>query len=612
MVNHNHLVKLFLLTLSTTICQAAGPLPDAFQGVAYDWPVSSCTIRASCGFTLYSGSLPPGMSISGNNITGTSTQPGLYSFTLEFFYSPDPVFPVTTSYGNHTINVEPASAQRGSVVPKRTAVVLGFSPDLSVSTSMQTVEVDSYGSGVTGWTLSGQGLLLSDPEFVNQTAMAGTVGTGSFPVAANLSALSSPSAMTAPLTITDTAGGTHNVQITLTPGRGGPPFGSFDSPVDNSSASGVVGVTGWALDDIEVKSVNIYRDPVVGETPGVQVFVGTATFFSDTRPDVEAAYPNEPISYRGGWGLGVLTNDFPNADGSAGQGNGTYRLLAYATNAQGKTAFLGAKHIICNNSSSALPMGVIDTPANGSFLQNGAINFTGWAVSRNTVAKVALCREPVTGEANTLDPHCLVSTSASGLVYLGDAELVPGSRPDIAPALPGFPNNNWGWGAQILTNELPGNDGLPLGNGTYKLHAIAADTGGLVTDLGTTQVSVTNSGTYLPFGTIDTPTQGGTASGTAFVNFGWVVTPQPDIIPIDGSTIWVYIDNVAVGHPVYNNYRIDIATLFPGLQNSQGAVGYYYIDTTQLKNGLHTISWVATDSAGNAAGLGSRYFNVQN
>jgi hypothetical protein len=122
---------------------------------------------------------------------------------------------------------------------------------------------------------------------------------------------------------------------------------------------------------------------------------------------------------------------------------------------------------------------------------------------------------------------------------------------------------------------------------------------------------VNNAASVLPFGTIDTPTQGGTESGT-FVNFGWVVTPQPNIVPLDGSTIWVFIDNVRVGNPVYNNYRVDIASLFPGLQNSNGAVGYYYIDTTQLTNGLHTIAWVATDSAGHAAGLGSRYFNVHN
>jgi hypothetical protein len=41
-------------------------------------------------------------------------------------------------------------------------------------------------------------------------------------------------------------------------------------------------------------------------------------------------------------------------------------------------------------------------------------------------------------------------------------------------------------------------------------------------------------------------------------------------------------------------------------------VGYYYLDTTTLSNGLHTIAWTVTDNAGNAQGIGSRYFNVQN
>jgi hypothetical protein len=150
-----------------------------------------------------------------------------------------------------------------------------------------------------------------------------------------------------------------------------------------------------------------------------------------------------------------------------------------------------------------------------------------------------------------------------------------------------------------------------VGNGTYNLHVLATDNAGSVADIGTRTITVNNTASVFPFGTIDTPTQGGTESGT-FVNFGWVVTPQPNVVPIDGSTIWVFIDNARVGHPVYNNYRVDIATLFPGLQNSGGAVGYFYIDTTTLTNGLHTIAWVATDSTGHATGLGSRYFNVQN
>jgi trimeric autotransporter adhesin len=258
------------------------------------------------------------------------------------------------------------------------------------------------------------------------------------------------------------------------------------------------------------------------------------------------------------------------------------------------------------------PFGHIDTPINGSINQAGAINFTGWALSHSTVAQVALCREPVAGEGIATDPHCLLSSAPTGLVYLGSAVLVPGVRPDVAAAYPGYPNNNWGWGAQILTNYLPGTNGMPLGNGTYKLHAIAADPNNLSTDLGTTTISVNNAASVLPFGTIDTPGQGQTVSGTNYINFGWVVTPQPNIVPIDGSTMVVHIDGQVVGRPTYNNFRSDIATLFPGLRNSNGAVGFFPIDTTTLSNGIHNIDWVVIDSAGHGAGIGSRNFFVQN
>jgi hypothetical protein len=96
------------------------------------------------------------------------------------------------------------------------------------------------------------------------------------------------------------------------------------------------------------------------------------------------------------------------------------------------------------------------------------------------------------------------------------------------------------------------------------------------------------------------------------VNFGWALTPQPKAIPTDGSTITVFVDGVAVGHPVYGQFRSDVAALFPGLANSNGAVGAFHLDTTTLANGLHTIAWVVTDSAGASEGIGSRYFVVLN
>jgi hypothetical protein len=232
---------------------------------------------------------------------------------------------------------------------------------------------------------------------------------------------------------------------------------------------------------------------------------------------------------------------------------------------------------------------------------SGSLGFTGWALSLAGISWVDLWREPNAGEGNNL-------------VYIGQASSITGSRPDVEADYPAYPENtSAGWGFLILTNELPSNDGnTGVGNGTYNIHAIAHDLDGNSKDLGTKTIAVDNKDATAPFGGIDTPAQGGTASGSAYVNFGWALTQPGKMIPTSGSTIRVYIDGAPVGHPVYNNYRVDIATLFPGYANAQGAVGYYRIDTTKLSNGLHTISWSVKDSAGQTAGIGSRYFIVQN
>jgi hypothetical protein len=130
--------------------------------------------------------------------------------------------------------------------------------------------------------------------------------------------------------------------------------------------------------------------------------------------------------------------------------------------------------------------------------------------------------------------------------------------------------------------------------------------------LGIKTITVDNDNAVKPFGAIDTPSQGGTASGSSFINWGWVLTPMPNKIPTDGSTIDVWVDGVKLGHPTYNIYRTDITSLFPSYANSDGAVGYFYLDTTAYANGVHTIQWTAKDNAGNTDGIGSRYFTIQN
>ena len=244
----------------------------------------------------------------------------------------------------------------------------------------------------------------------------------------------------------------------------------------------------------------------------------------------------------------------------------------------------------------SLPFGIVETPAEGVPLA-GEVAVTGWALDDSGIAAVDIYRSAVAGEA----------TAANGQVLLGTATLVSGSRPDIAKAYSAYPGSDRaGWGLMILANMLPNH-----GNGVFTISAYARANDGGYTPIGTRSATFAADASHQPFGSLDTPAQGATVSGT-IVNFGWALTPQPNAIKTDGSTIDVYVDGIPVGHPAYNNYRADIATALPGYANSNGAVGYFTLDTTRLANGVHTIGWIVTDSAGQSQGIGSRYFSVDN
>ncbi len=236
------------------------------------------------------------------------------------------------------------------------------------------------------------------------------------------------------------------------------------------------------------------------------------------------------------------------------------------------------------------PFGEFATPYNHANVSS-SVPVTGWALDDSGVEHVKIYRK-----------------TGGTMYYIGDASFVEGARPDVAALYPDYPNNNKaGWGYMLLTNFLPNG-----GNGTYELHAIATDAVGKPTTLGTRTIYCDNANAVKPFGAIDTPTQGGTASGTSYRNWGWVLTPPPNSIATDGSKINVYVHNQYKGHPIYNLPRPDIAGLFPGYVNSSGAAGYFDLDTTEYINGVYQIFWTAEDSAGNADGIGSRFFSISN
>lgn len=236
------------------------------------------------------------------------------------------------------------------------------------------------------------------------------------------------------------------------------------------------------------------------------------------------------------------------------------------------------------------PFGEFSTPADGSTVAS-SIPVTGWVLDDVGVESVKIYRR-----------------DGSGGIYIGDAVFVEGARPDVERAYPGYPfNYKAGWGYMMLSNFFPNS-----GNGEFTIYAEAVDKEGHQTNLGSKTITCDNAHAVKPFGAIDTPAQGGVASGKKYIVWGWVLTPQPNHIYENGSTIDVYVDNVKLGHPVYNIYRNDIASLFPGYANSNGAVGYFYLDTTKYENGVHTIHWAVVDSGGNMDGIGSRFFIILN
>jgi len=254
------------------------------------------------------------------------------------------------------------------------------------------------------------------------------------------------------------------------------------------------------------------------------------------------------------------------------------------------------------------------------------------------------------------------------VVEVGDAAFLSGARPDVETAFQTSPaNHRAGWGYLMLTSMLPhvGTQQAYGGEGPLTLYAVARDIEGNDTLLGRssdpasptfatpTSIAMANDSIAKPFGAIDTPSQGQVVSGL-LNNFGWALTPDSNttggegadiLIPTNGSTMTVFIDGLPVAQVAGNQCRGNVgnpvpagvfcdddvanifgnptpqatfttrtanATRFRNLDAARGAIGSFTIDTTTLSNGLHTIAWSVTDSAGRTEGIGSRFFMVFN
>ncbi|MCU0286291.1 MAG: Ig-like domain-containing protein [Acidobacteria bacterium] len=258
---------------------------------------------------------------------------------------------------------------------------------------------------------------------------------------------------------------------------------------------------------------------------------------------------------------------------------------------------------VIDDSEDQPPFGSFEMPRYNTTV-SGSIPISGWALDDTGIDRVQIYVEDI-------------RDAPGQKLYIGDAVFVQGARPDVEAAYSHYPmNHKAGWGYMLLTNAL--ND-RSNPDKTFKIHVTVTDIGQNEVSLGTKTITIDNRNAVKPFGAIDSPTQGGTVSGSSYRNLGWVLTPpgddrlHPVKIPEDGSTIVLYIDGKKKQEgATYNIFRGDTAGLFPGYANSEGSQVEFLLDTAALSNGQHTIAWTVEDSAGHSDGIGSRFFSVRN
>jgi hypothetical protein len=508
-------------------------------------------------------------------------------------------------------NLNPSSVNIGSA---------GGAGNISVTSSPVDCAAAAVSSGVSWASVSVSGGNASWSVSANPSSLA---RTGSFTIAGQSVSISqSGAACSYGLSTASINAGPAGAagSITITPIPSDCPAASAASNVGWASISVSGSTAPWTVSvnagmqsrngSFTVAGQTIAITQTANATPGTLTLNRTALNFG-TSGSLVTSSQAVAVGFSSGSGVAwTVASSQPNITvspaGGTGSGSFTVTAAAGASGTVTVTAPGAARsplqlQVNVRAVAQGSPTGSFDTPASGTTGIAGNIAVTGWALDNIQVTKVDLWREPAPGEP-------------AGLAYIGDAVFVADARSDVEGAFPTSPlNYRAGWGYMLLTNFLPTGAGSAVpGNGTFALHAIAHNAAGNSLDLGTRTITVDNAHASKPFGTIDTPGQGATVSGNAYVNFGWALTQNPYKIPTDGSTLSVIVDGQNIGHPNYNQPRADIASLFPGLGNSNGAIGFFYIDTTTLANGVHTIAWTVSDNQGRTDGIGSRYFTVLN
>jgi len=171
------------------------------------------------------------------------------------------------------------------------------------------------------------------------------------------------------------------------------------------------------------------------------------------------------------WSLGLVINAAGEASvtgrvehtaelgGPAVLGN----ISAFGTDSEGElyvVSYHGVIHKIVRDDEATgpiggarLPFGAVDAVVMNVGGVTGAVGVTGWALDDTGVSAVGIYRPCQTGVD---DPAACELVLGESVVFVGNAEFLPGKRPDVASMFPLMPNaSRAGWRLQIPPDTLP-------------------------------------------------------------------------------------------------------------------------------------------------------------
>ena len=389
------------------------------------------------------------------------------------------------------------------------------------------------------------------------------------------------------------------VGLAAAPAFAASPFGYLDGKAGGGNgASGVVGISGWALDDDGVRAVDVFVDGVIA---------GRA-HYGRNRPGVTRLFPGYPDSDAAGFGFRLNTTHYL---------NGVHEVQARVISETGERTFLNAVEILFTNTTHLLaPFGDIDFPRPSTEL----FGTCDLADSPRRLSAIL---------GWTLDSGVEIGDMGVGYVeLLIDGAIFANTRVDCyydpGPENHG-PTNCYGLRRLDIERSFPDLANSPqsgfrfvldighlvdfgFSEGQHVLTIRVGDIAGTVADVAEIPVTFTCDNRVGNEGSLgwEAPVRPENIGDGVVEASGWALDWE------GVEKILVYVDGEPMGQASYGRATPAIALQYPGYPSNDHAGWNLSINSTKLSDGKHDLQAVVVDSEGKTTLIGERSFTIDN